>query len=256
MILSSAILLLISGPAAGADCDLDQDGLSDAYEHELARSLAPVWVFDSHEKSRAPGEPLTLYQVHPILDGKRPGRGTLQVILTYAYLFRWDGGYPLSALCDDSHPGDNPNLKLRIEIDPSFPQTPQVRGLRWQGAWIGPPLLQLDHGSHPRIYLSAGKHHPSPFIWHETSYSPFSAWQCRDVNDGLGDVVPANIEHEGMRLNVGEFNHPLITDLSHFGFPNEDAWGKTPFCGGLRSTIGRAACRATRTRSNRELWKH
>jgi hypothetical protein len=235
--------------------DQDQDGLSDTYEHELAVALAPIWVFDSHETARAPHEPLTLYQVHPILESPRAPSKALSVLLTYAYLFQWDGGYPLSTFCDDSHPGDNPTLKIRIEIEETSPLAPRVRGLRWNGSWIGPTLLQLENGSHPRIYLSAGKHHPSPIRWHEPSYSPFSNWQCRDVNDGLGEAVPAEVERYGVPLNVGEQMHPLITDLTIFGYPNEDAWGNQPFCGGLQSKIGRVACRATHTRKNKDLWQ-
>jgi hypothetical protein len=176
-------------------------------------------------------------------------------VLTYGYLFRQDGGYPLSFLCGDSHPGDNQDLKIKVDIKLEAPGSPRVRGLSWLRNWITPPLLQVEDGAHPRIYLSAGKHHPAPKVWWDPAYSPFSAWQCRETNDGLGEVVPARLERNGMRLNVGESAHPLITDLSPLGFPNEDAWGSQPFCGGLQSRIGRAACRAGPTRSNRMLWQ-
>ena len=249
MVGTQAVLVMAS------ELDRDQDGISDSYEHELAQALSPTWVFDSRENSREPDEPLTLYQVHPYRRESGEDAKILSVLLTYAYLFRWDGGYPLSYLCGDAHVGDNQDLKIRVDIDQGSPGRPRVRGMRLSSDWIGPPLLQLEDESHPRIYLSAGKHHPSPRIWFEPSYSPFSAWQCRDVNDGLGDEVRAQVERGGMRLNVGESGHPLITDLTGLGYPNEDAWGPLPFCGGLRSKVGRAACRATSTRSNRRMWQ-
>jgi len=256
LFLNASLVALCLSPSRtwAEDPDQDRDGISDLYEHELAEVLAPVFVFDSRENSRAPDEPLTLYQVHPLPAGHSSDPKVLSVVLTYAYLFRWDGGYPLSLFCDDEHAGDNERLRLRVDIHEEDPMHPRVRGLSWRGEWIGPPLVQLEAGGHPRIYLSAGKHHPSPRIWFEPSVSPFSAWQCRDGNNGFGDEVPAVVTRQGLRLNVGERAHPLITDLTALGIPDEDAWGSQPFCGGLQNKLGRAACRATSTRSNRELW--
>lgn len=217
--------------------DRDSDCLDDDVEHALARWYAPLFVFDSRENVRRAREPATLYQVTPL-----GGCGAASVELRYAYLFADDGGYVESGVCSSAHPGDNQYLRLTVDLRDG------AASLRHLWAWgFGWPThaLRFAEGSHPVIFLSAGKHHPYFDTRVDGRGSPYSSVGCAEAMDGRGERVAASVEREGLpggRANVGErTSHgaaDFVDDLGPLGYPGERAWGDRPFCGGA----GRAGC--------------
>ena len=221
-------------PPTTTDRALDRDGdcLDDVSEHAVARWYAPMFVFDSREQARRPAEPVILYQVtHP--DGCDDDR----IELTYGYLFRDDGGYVESDLCGDSHPGDNQYLRLSLRYDAVDGSVSLDSLWAWGFAWPR-NVLRFADGHHPAIFLSAGKHHPYFDTRADGHGSPYSSWGCVEAVDGRGQMIVTTVEAPAAPgwANVGERSmHPLdafVNDMGVFGYPGEDAWGTTPFCGG------------------------
>lgn len=102
------------------DRDLDEDMLEDDFENRLAKSFAPVALFDSKENTVriGDGEPHVIYQVTPINPGENSvfNDGYL-VRVTYQFLFADDGGWgdcePLWSL---EHKADNARMSIFVYI--------------------------------------------------------------------------------------------------------------------------------------------
>jgi hypothetical protein len=181
-------------------CTFDEDGngLDDAVERELAHCFAPHLLFDSREftevdedhQPRA-DEPNTLFTVHAI-DKNR-------IRVSYVALFHADGGFAADTdeLCSNTHPGDN------------FPVRADITVSRGTGSWQAhldkmsggslPSGLAVDgegalrietNGTHPIVYVSAGKHHiyahPAD-ICYDVDTPLYSC--CWDRADGKGLLV-------------------------------------------------------------------
>ncbi|HEY3357930.1 MAG TPA: hypothetical protein VGQ83_32065 [Polyangia bacterium] len=236
--------------AGSGDVDHDGDGLADEAEDRLATALAPYLVFDSREMARRPAEPRVLFQVRP-RGCLGPGCGEAApwtVLVTYALLFRRDGGYGPASWCRNAHPGDNEEFVLEATSTDGRVWWPRPTRLGLPEAHVRGCTSALEwQGSHAVVYLSAGKHHTYASTCVDSQRSPYSRWGCRDSVDGRG----ARLLAAPGGANVGEPEaHPaehFAGPLDVLGFPGEDAWGPTPFVGGLR-------VRSRMTSSMRSLW--
>jgi len=233
---TAADALMLPGDPFTDDRARDRDGdcLDDDVEHAIARWYAPLFVFDSRENARRPDEPATLYQVTPL-----GGCRAAAVELRYAYLFADDGGYVESTFCSDRHPGDNQYLRLTLDLREGVVTLRHVWA--WGFGWPTHPL-RFSGGSHPVVFLSAGKHHPYFDTRVDGAGSPYSSVGCVEAMDGRGARVEAALERAGVargRHNVGERRshgaEDFVDALDAWGYPGERAWGERPFCGGRRA---------------------
>lgn len=228
---------LAEGAFDGTD-DRDGDCIRDAAEHEIARWFRPVFLFDTRENARRAMEPVVLYQTHPL--GRANGCGAVpdRVEVTYAYLFRDDGGYATSTLCGDRHAGDDQYLRVVLDVSERGRRVTLRSVWNWGFRFPDVPMRVQDR-EHPMIFLSAGKHHPFFDSRASGRSSPYSSWGCADGVDGRGAMIVPTLEAEGAprwRLNVGESGaHPgdaFVDALDPLGFAGERAWSADPFCGG------------------------
>lgn len=178
--------------------DEDGNGLDDAVERELARCFAPHLRFDSREftevdedhQPRA-DEPNTLFTVHAI--------DTSRIRVSYVVLFQYDGGFAADTdeLCSDTHPGDN--FSVRVDVTVSRGTGSWRASLDKMSGGSLPGGLAVDgegelrietSGTHPIVYVSAGKHHiyahPAD-ICYDVDTIFYSC--CWDRANGLGLLV-------------------------------------------------------------------
>lgn len=222
--MSALALVVLQAALLSGIGDLDQDGLSDAAEGELAESFRPKLVFDSTENALRSGEPVTLYQVRPVKTAP------LTIRLTYLNLWAWDGGYGRRSWCKDSHVGDSQDVGVTVVSDDGGKSFRPVEVRNGAFTWPAKSGKMEWEGSHPVIYFSHGKHHQ----FFDTSYdgrpAPYTQWGCRETIDGKG---PAFLSV--LRANAGEpESHPsppFAGDLAAFGFPGSHAWSTQPFLG-------------------------
>jgi Dockerin type I domain len=142
---------------------------------------------------------------------------------------------------------------------------------RASGDKVGVHQIQWHLDSHPIIYMSAHKHHQYFNTNYDEDDSIYSGYDCNDDVNGKGaKVMPSLIspypDHRPNNVGEPELKVPrkclqyevdinqklitvkrcvkwaarpdndvkyFITDLGPFGYPSEDAWGSSPFCGGL-----------------------
>ncbi len=242
----------LDGPdtdAADLDAaDADYDCILDRAEHEVAEYFKPYFIFDSRERARRTFEPVTLYQVTPYHKklfrslGERSCSERARILeIIYTSLWRQDGGFGSSSVCDSSHPGDNQAIRIYVWA--------AAGGKRFKivGAHLGKALWPKDTirfvaDRHPVLYYSSGKHHHYVRTYADRT-KPHAPLGCYEEVDGRGAPLFATLTSDAAPRrfnNVGErAHHParyFINDLTHFGFPDEDAWGRARFCGGLRGT--------------------
>ena len=236
----------------GSARDRDGDGLKDDLESRLADTWRPFFVFDPAENNGANTSQLSLQNWEPrVLFRVHPGPAlpsTSQVIrIQWGILFRMDGGFRASWICNNHHSGDSQggeyelisfdggvNWRLdRINMAkagwwwtnaPSLQVSGPVANIR--GAWNDRPL--------PMVYMSAGKHHQ-----YYTGSQCENASGC-DEDCAGGATRIAHLMPWGYWLNVGEpgnhptspagdnggntINRPFVNWLWHIGYPNENTW--------------------------------
>lgn len=239
--------------------DRDGDCLSDEAEHALATHFRPLFIFDSRENRRNPDEPVVIYRVQARQkygSCALPFRG---VEIRYAFLFVEDGGFAASPLCSriwsTAHPGDNESVSVTLESDASG-RLFSVREMDVGNSHWPNEQVFIHDGSHPIVYLSAGKHHAYANQDMDGALYPDPSFGCREGVDARGTRVLAVLESPHSprgRSNVGERDihdsRYFVVDLGRLGFPGESAWGETPFCGGSPQ-----GCKGTVTSSMSHLW--
>ena len=223
--------------AVASPDDRDGDCMYDAAEHLLAERFKPLFVFDSRENVRRAQEPVVLYQAHPTPRAPCGARPPAQVEVTWAYLFRDDGGYATSSVCGDAHPGDDQYLRAVFDVSADGARFTLRSLWNWGFSFPRHAMRALDR-AHPIVYLSAGKHHPFFDTRADGRASPYSSWGCVEALDGRGAVVLPSLESAASPrrwLNVGEAaSHDadaFVGALDALGFPGETAWSSAPFCG-------------------------
>lgn len=236
-----------------ADLDLNSDGLVDDLEGALGYAFRPYFVFDSDEAARASAEPITLFQVrrNPIGEIRSDGTRISRVDVKWVFLFRRDGGYGPDSDCSDDHEGDNDDALFTLETRDSgvsWRLTRAALSSRGSNNFAGPDWpsdgdLELFDLTHPKIFLSAHKHHEyldTSYDHRDSRYSDvFLLDDCNDDVNGAGDQFLANVHSIAIRAgdfttfardfnNVGEAGaHPsprFVNDLSGF-FAGHSAWG-------------------------------
>jgi hypothetical protein len=230
-------MALSDGAFDGTD-DRDGDCIRDGVEHEMARWFRPIFLFDTRENARRTMEPVVLYQAHPLGARGACGAAPSRVELTFAYLFRDDGGYVTSTFCGDRHAGDDQYLRAVLEVSDHGRRAALVSLWNWGYRFPDVPMRVMDR-EHPMIFLSAGKHHPFFDSRASERASPYSSWRCVDGVDGRGAMIVPTLESAAaprLWLNVGESDaHPddtFVNALDALGFAGELAWSTEAFCGG------------------------
>lgn len=233
-------LLLSESPFQPATLDdRDLDCLSDEAEHRIAMHFRPLFIFDSRERARLPSEPVVLYQVTTGIDARRTECGPVPrtVTIRYAHLYRDDGGFSTSNVCRNSHFGDNQTIHFEISVSADGKTFSLSRVFANFDRWPG-TNSSFFKNQNLVVFLSAGKHHEYLNTSRDnTGYRFF--FGCNEGVNGRGarvlSVVESPIAPRGWH-NVGErHSHPddvFVGDLTAFGFRGENAWGRTPFCGG------------------------
>lgn len=247
--------------------DRDQDGLVDELENQLASSFRPFLIFDDTEGSRLSHEPVTLFQVTSLVQGKYglrkswvwkpipvPESGTHLLGVMWVFLFQQDSGYGSRSdwhcVNRNSHQGDNDDALFVLEsTDEGNSWRLVFVGLSSRGAdrvqgypvfpskhpiWPFRSRLEVYDLTHPVIYLSAGKHHQHLTRDLDGQDSPYGGVpildDCDDDINALGERFFADITslNPPNFNNVGELEKPLSDDLSRF-YPAKSAWGTQPF---------------------------
>lgn len=235
-----------------ASKDQDGDGLADQMEGELANVFRPYLVFDSDEAARGPHEPVVLFQVRlsDVQGVTSEGTRIWRLAIKWVFLFRRDGGYGPSSWCGNDHEGDNDDALFELESRDDGVTWRLVRvalSSRGPDEFAGPEWpayseLEVYDLTHPKIYMSAHKHHEYFNTDWDEEDSLYSSWYCNDDVNGEGASFLANVHSIAIREghftsfsrnhnNVGEWNAhstPFVDDLSAF-FPGHSAWGEADF---------------------------
>jgi hypothetical protein len=248
---------LFVGASDASDLDLDGDGLVDDLEGALAYAFRPYLVFDSDEGARAPGEPVTIFQVrrNPIGEIRSDGTRIVGVDIKWVFLFRQDGGYGPDSDCSDDHEGDNDDALFTLKSsDDGVTWRLSRAALSSRGGddfagpdWPSEGTLELFDLTHPKVYMSAHKHHEyfDTGNDHEDSrYSDvFLIDDCNDDVNGEGEHFLANVHSIAIENgsftsfsrdfnNVGEASKhgaPRFVDSLEVFFPGHSAWGAGDF---------------------------
>jgi len=233
------------------------------------------WYYDSPDGGVS-SEPITLFQVRPVnLTTSQQCGNSLRVKIKWVFLFRWDGGYVMPVadagifdglveagvniggnvcdgllLCDydnydDSHPGDNDDAEFIVESNDGGTTWTLVKvdlSFANETVWPTASRLEVHDLTHPKIYVSAGKHHM--FLnrdydddWDFSTESPYSDHGRYDLVDGDGFRVLVDLQslELGKYNNVGEPEHPgeapfFVDDLSFYYEPwfNPHGWCYDP----------------------------
>ncbi|HEU5133580.1 MAG TPA: WSC domain-containing protein [Steroidobacteraceae bacterium] len=215
--------------------DLDGDGIPQNLEFQLARHFFPWIWYDSGEDTSAPGGN------HNHREQQQPGRLLFRVrrhpqspshiAMTYALLYRVDGGEGYFGTTLACHPGDVEPFAITLKPNPSC-------ALGYSMDWIE----TWAHGVH-----STGQRQANGCNWTDTvlasenkhgnylseakcDFSLFGGAENCDTDWTAGDV------NAWTGLNVGERSAPapLVVqrhdDLSPLGF-SERTWTSGSFCG-------------------------
>lgn len=224
-------------PAAPCD-DLDQDGLTDAWEEIALERLRPIVRLDEEEK----------LVDEPGFVTANVGRVTpadphllVFIMLGYERDFGSCGGFT-------AHNGDSERVVLELEPDGSDAERVRVRraytaahegtindqGRIFEGATLQDLVHEADpaHGD-PRwvVFSSADKHATYGTVDICEGVSPVPCIDEDCAPDGVGN--PADYDLSMPFVNAGEPDAPLVSDLAAVGFPGDDAWADQDFCGGL-----------------------
>lgn len=238
---------------AGAVCaDVDEDGLTDAWEDLLLDAVRPLRRMDEQE--------MLIADATAVLGDVGRVVAVGDHVRVYVML-----GYHLDyGSCGVSgHHGDSERVVLDMVADPdggaggvivagaytaAHEGTVTDHGELFTGAALDqlvftPDLVTND----PRwvVYPSADKHATYATI---EICENISAIPCLDEDCAPDDVDdPAKFDVLPPFVNAGEEAAPRVTELSVIGFPGDEAWAMQDFCGGLGPPECSASVRAKLT---------
>jgi len=227
----------------GASCeDVDQDGLTDAWEDLLLGAMRPLRRMDEAEQMIGDPSAVTGDVGRVVMVGDR---FRVFVMLGYHYDYGSCGGFT-------SHNGDSERVALDLAADPAggpggvvvagaytaaHENTANDHGMVFAGAALDMLVFTPDpQTSRPRwvVYPSADKHATYATI---EICEDISAIPCLDEDCAPDDVDdPALFDVLSPFVNAGEEAAPRVGDLAEVGFPGEEAWVEQDFCGGLGGT--------------------
>ena len=236
-----------SAPFEGTPCaDLDQDGLTDAWEDIVLDRLRPLLRFDEDE-SLFDDSAAVVHDVGRVaLVSTAPLRARVFIMLGYSRDYGSCGF--------TSHNGDSERVALDLTapeavgpqpVGPGDVVTVAAYTAAHEGAvtdqgrlFKGEDLAQLVHEDDPStgeprwvVFPSQDKHATYATITICEDVSPFPCIDEDCAPDGVPD--PGAFDLLPGIVNAGEDTAPLVTDLTAIGFPGEDAWADQKFCGGL-----------------------
>ena len=242
MLVDGRLALECNLPPLIGDCpttceDLDEDGLTDAWEEIVIDRFRPLRRLDEAE-SYTNDDDATVGDVGRVAVGPVDGYRVF-VMLGWSHDYGSCGGFT-------AHNGDSERIALDLEPYPDGgPGGVIVRGAytaahegsindsgrTFTGDDLG--LLQFDadtETAEPRwvVFPSADKHatYGSIEICENISKLPCVDEDCAEGEDLLPDFVHA-----------GEDDARIVDDLTDIGFPGDFAWTDQDFCGGQGGLI-------------------
>jgi hypothetical protein len=177
---------------------------------------------------------VVLFQVRP--KASADARQRLQI--KWGFLWRLDGGYRDSNTCTNYHYGDTQSGEFELVSDDGVNWS-----LEWLDVWDDTEIAYANAGgmewTDPRsTYWNQLEPRPSPIIWASAGKHHQYRDRANCGQHGLG--IPgvnecadhcaggaqrlANLSPHGTFTNVGEAQHPLLDDLTPFGYPGEMVW--------------------------------
>lgn len=224
----------------GAPCgDVDQDGLTDAWEDVVLDRLRPTVVLDEDEQ--LVGDPSA---VQGLVGRVAPVGGEIRAFMMLGYSKDYGscGGFT-------GHNGDSERVALSLAPIPNggpgdvvvtkaytaaHEGTATDHGHVYAGAELSELVFETDPSlGEPRwsVFSSADKHatYASIAVCEGISIVPCFDEDC--APDGVAD--PAPYRRLFALVNAGEETSPRVSDLTGLGFPGDDAWAMQDFCGGL-----------------------
>jgi hypothetical protein len=217
-----------SNGSSGASNDLDQDGLDDAWETQIATEYLPYISLDPGEQCGTPDGFVVRVSPHPG-DPSRPPR---YLEIRYDHLYQTDCG-------TSGHIGDDENIAITVDTSLPAPQgIMMIKAIAHrntacehdsecvQRSWSQSPCngyatcdpgpVGATRSGYPVVYVSQNKHGDYATMNGCTFGCDFGACTLATQPD-----LPAI-------LNVGEPGHPLVSNLTTQGFVNADAgWTET-----------------------------
>jgi hypothetical protein len=193
--------------------DLDQDGLDDGVEETIATSYLPF--LSTHPLDRCPLSGL-VYRAHP-----HPDDASL-VSIVYSRLYQADCGIDGIG----GHPGDDEAFGITVDPSVAAPEgIVAIVAISHQGTVCerdtmcgtcagldACDLADIDGTGFPVVYSSRDKH--GSVVQLNKGCNPLTTCLDRCELASSTTVLPL--------VNVGEPEHPLVTDLTTQGFINAD----------------------------------
>ncbi|MBK8257410.1 MAG: hypothetical protein IPK82_32675 [Polyangiaceae bacterium] len=227
-------------PFEGVPCgDLDQDGLTDAWEDVVIDRLRPLLRLDEEES-------LVNDPAFVIANVARVAPDPVDVTAVRALMMI---GYSkdFGSCGFTAHNGDSERVALNLKLvgvegnvtvlaayTAAHEGTPSDHGKMVEGSDLAGLVYENDAATgEPRwvVFPSQDKHgtYATVEICENISFVP-----CFDEDCGPDNVAdPKAFDRLPPYVNAGEESHPLVTDLTSIGFAGDDAWANQDFCGGL-----------------------
>ncbi len=227
---------------AGAPCaDLDQDGLTDAWEDLVLDRLRPIQRLDEDE---------TLVGDATAVLGDV---GRVALVGSEIHVFIMLGYSKDYGSCGfTAHDGDSERVALALtlvdgagagdaRVTQAYTAAHEGTASDHSRLFSTAELADLVYDDDPStteprwvVFPSSDKHgtYATIEICEGISVVPCFDEDC--APDGVAD--PALYDRLPPYVNAGEDAHPTITDLGAIGFPGDDAWAVQDFCGGLGGT--------------------
>jgi hypothetical protein len=192
--------------------DADHDGIDDDLEREVATlNLPQVWL-DKGESCGAPHGVLYRVRRHP----QAPWR----LAVTYVVLYGVDCG------TFNGHLGDAESFAITVDLDaqPGAPATVGVESWAHAGTPCG-STSSCDAAAGTSACSEQGQTQPSSEIVIYASRDKHANYLSSGTcDDNCLDQCSTGQRIAGPLLNVGEPDHPLVTDLTTQGFVQADGW--------------------------------
>lgn len=240
--LPAAVADCLSAPFTGTPCDdLDQDGLSDAWEALVLDRYRPLLRLDEQE-SLLDDPSFVIADIGRVaLVDSAPLHVRVLLMIGYSKDFgscgftSHDGDSERVAWDLAATPGGGPgDLTALAAYTAAHENTVSDHSRLFAGPDLADLVFDADPAtSEPRwvVFPSQDKHgtYASIAICEAISVLPCFDEDC--APDGEPD--PPSFDRLPPSFNAGEEAHPLLTDLAPAGFPGDDAWADQDFCGGL-----------------------
>jgi hypothetical protein len=212
--------------------DADGDGIDDDFEREVAQLNMPVLYMAAGEPCGGPHGIIYHVRRHP-LDASK-------LAITYVVLYTADCGV------GTGHVGDAESFAITVDLDaePGAPGTVGVAAWAHGGTSCG-STSSCDAAPGTSACSVAGGHASSDIVLYASYRKHATYLSAQTCSDNCFDSCSIGERITGPLLNVGEPDHPLVTDLTDQGFVRAadgwnsqllhiNPWGSVEFGGGGR----------------------